>query len=71
VIRRQVTGRSDRLRCYTHLLRSLANVRLINLITEPLIVREPRLAPVINAFIAKIRWLRRPRPLTQPVLERD
>jgi glycosyltransferase involved in cell wall biosynthesis len=71
VIHRQVTGRSDRLRCYAHLLRSLANVRLINLLTEPLIVREPKLAPVINALIAKIRRLRRPRPLTTPALERD
>jgi glycosyltransferase involved in cell wall biosynthesis len=71
VIHEQVDGRSDRLRCYLHVLRSLANVRLINLLTEPLVVREPRLAPVINAFIEKIRRLRRRRPLTQPALERE
>jgi glycosyltransferase involved in cell wall biosynthesis len=71
VIHRQVAGRSDRLLCYVHLLRSLANVRLINLMTEPLVVREPRLAPMINALIEKVRRLRRRRALTQPSLQGD
>lgn len=70
VIRRHVPRRTDRLRCYLYLARSLVSSRLLNLLAEPLIARQPRLMPVVAALTEVLRRLRR-RPPTRLAHGRD